>query len=433
MKTDIVHEGAAHLEYEIRQIVEDAYRIRDTGVTIIWENIGDPIEMGEKVEPWIKDIVRGLTEQDRAWAYCHSFGVLESRQFLANEVNKRGGAQVTANDIIFVNGIADAVDKIYDLIRKDARVIMPSPSYSTHISNESKRGKYTNITFPLDPKNNWRPNLDELRMSVKYNDQIVGIALVNPDNPTGMVYTRDELTEIVSIAQEYGLMMICDEIYAHISFEETIHLSEVIQDVPAIVLRGISKEYPWPGARCGWIEVLNRDKSAYFSDYIKALGNAKRMEVCSTTLPQLSVPLVIGNEKYPAHLKKRAKMFKERAEEAYNIFKDVDGVNVCMPGGAFYFCVVFDDNVLNENQTLPIHNDKTRKLIEEMSQGVSNDKRFVYYLMGSTGICVTPLSGFHTPLKGFRITLLRSDDEKRRTTQLTIANCIKSYLASSKA
>ena len=430
MKTDIVHEGAAHLEYEIRQIVEDAYRIRSTGVEINWENIGDPIEMGEKVEPWIKDIVRGLTEEDRAWAYCHSLGVLSSREFLANEVNKRGGAQITANDIIFVNGIADAVDKIYDLIRKDARVIMPSPSYSTHISNESKRGRYTNITFPLDPKNNWRPNLKELRTSVQYNDQIVGIALVNPDNPTGMVYTREELEEIVSIADEYGLMIICDEIYAHICFGQPIHLSEIIKDVPAIVLRGISKEYPWPGARCGWIEVLNRDKSEYFSDYVKALGNAKRMEVCSTTLPQLSIPLVIGNEKYPAHLKKRAKMFQERAEEAYATFSKIDGITVCMPGGAFYFCVVFNDGVLNERQTLPIANDDTRKLVESMAEGVSNDKRFVYYLMGSTGICVTPLSGFHTPLKGFRITLLRSDDKKRRDTHNMIATAITSYLAS---
>ncbi len=432
MKTDIVHEGAVHLEYEIRHIVEDAHKIRNTGVKIIWENIGDPIEMGEKVAPWIKDIVRGLTEEDKAWAYCHSFGVLESREFLANEVNKRGGAQITANDIIFVNGIADAVDKIYDLIRKDARVIMPSPSYSTHLSNESKRGRYTNITFPLDPKNNWRPNLDELIMSVRYNDQIVGIALVNPDNPTGMVYTREELEEIVAIAQKYGLMLICDEIYAHISFEETIHLSEVIQDVPAIVLRGISKEYPWPGARCGWIEVLNRDKSQYFSDYVKALGNAKMMEVCSTTLPQLSIPLVIGNEKYPEHLRQRAKMFQERAHEAYQAFKDIAGIKVNLPGGAFYFCVVFDDDVLNDTQTLPIKNKETRKLVEKLSKGVSNDKRFVYYLMGSTGICVTPLSGFHTHLKGFRITLLRSDDAQRQQTLKTITQAIKDYLASGK-
>ncbi len=430
MKTDIVHEGAVHLEYEIRQIVEDAHKIRNTGVEIIWENIGDPIEMGEKVEPWIKDIVRGLTEIDKAWAYCHSFGVLESREFLASEVNKRGGAQITAKDIIFVNGIADAVDKIYDLIRKDARVLMPSPSYPTHISNESKRGRYTNITFPLDPKNNWRPDIDELRMKVKYNDQIVGIGIVNPDNPTGMVYTRDELKEIVSIAKEYGLMIICDEIYAHISFDETIHLSEVIEDVPAIVLRGISKEYPWPGSRCGWIEILNRDKSEYFSDYIKALGNAKMMEVCSTTLPQLSVPLVIGDPRYPAHLVKRANIFKKRAKDAYNTFKDIDGVNVSMPGGAFYFCVVFDDGVLNNQQKLPIENEKTRKLIEEMVEGVSNDKRFVYYLIGSTGICVTPLSGFHTELKGFRMTLLRSDDQTRLETLKTLANSIKSYLMS---
>ncbi len=431
MRTDIVHEGAAHLEYEIRHIVEDAHRIRATGVDITWENIGDPIEMGEPVEPWIKEIVQELVNSDSSWAYCHSRGVLQSREFLAQEVNKRGGVQITANDILFVNGIADAVDKIYDLIRKDARVIMPSPSYPTHISNESKRGRYTNITFPLDPKNNWKPDLENLRNHIKYNEQIVGIALVNPDNPTGMVYTREELEEIVAIAREYGLFVICDEIYAHINFNKSLHLSEFLgNDVPGIALRGISKEYPWPGARCGWLEILNGNLNADFAEYVKALVNSKMMEVCSTTLPQMSIPKIVGDPRYPDHLRKRSEMFKKRAEEAYNTFKDIDGLIVNRTSGAFYFCVVFEDGILNDRQTLPIENQKTRELIESMVEGVSVDKRLVYYLIGSAGICVTPLSGFHTSLKGFRITLLRHDDEKRRDTLAKIAENVKKYLQS---
>ena len=187
MRSDIVHEGAANINYEIRNIVDVGHRIVATGQPMTWENIGDPIQMGEKVAPWIREIVSDLVQREESWAYCHSRGVLATREFLADQVNRRGGAQVDANDILFVNGIADAVDKIYDLIRKDARVVMPSPSYSTHLSNESKRGKYANITFPLDPHNNWRPDIDELRNLVKYNPQVVAIAMVNPDNPTGMV------------------------------------------------------------------------------------------------------------------------------------------------------------------------------------------------------------------------------------------------------
>lgn len=430
MRTDIVIEGAGRLEYEIRHIVEDAHRIRNTGIEIIWENIGDPIEMGEPVTPWIKEIVHNLVESDKSWAYCHSRGVLESREFLAGQVNKRGGAQVTPNDILFVNGIADAVDKIYDLIRKDARVIMPSPSYPTHISNESKRGRYTGLTFPLDPHNNWRPDLDELRMRVKYNEQIVGIALVHPDNPTGMVYTRQELEQIVEVARQYGLLLICDEIYSHISYNGSLHLSEVIGDVPGIALRGISKEYPWPGARCGWLEIFNVKNKPDFARYVKALVDSKMMEVCSTTLPQMSIPRVIGDSRYADHLKRRAQMFAGRAQEVCDAFAGIPNVIANKPQGAFYYSIVFEKGTLNQRQTLPIADPQRRALIEEMVKGVANDKRFVYYLMGSAGICVTPLSGFHTDLEGFRMTLLRHDDAKRRLTLKTIVDSVKAYLAS---
>lgn len=431
MRTDVVTEGAVHLEYEIRKIVEDAHRIRDTGVTMIWENIGDPIAMGESVTPWIRDIVAELLAEDRSWAYCPSRGVLETRAFLADRVNERGGAQIDPDGILFVNGIADAVDKIYDLIRKDARVIMPTPSYPTHSSNETKRGRYETISFRLDPHDNWQPDLDELRNHVRYNRQIVAIALVHPDNPTGMAYSRDSLLEIVEIARRNGLFIICDEIYAHICYNgaRSLHLSEVVGDVPALALRGISKEYPWPGARCGWFEILN-NHDPHFQDYVRALVNAKMMEVCSTTLPQMSIPRVIGDPRYPAHLAARAAIYEVRAKEAFAAFSTLEGITVNRPQGAFYFPVVFEPGILNDRQTLPIENPATRALVERMVQGVDRDKRFVYYLMGATGICVTPLSGFHVALDGFRITLLQHDDELRRTTYATIAQAIRDYVAS---
>ncbi|MDR0867812.1 MAG: pyridoxal phosphate-dependent aminotransferase [Planctomycetota bacterium] len=429
MRSSIVHEGAVNINYEIRHIVEVGNRLIKSGRSMTWENIGDPIQMGEKVAPWIRAVVRDLLEQEVAWAYCHSRGILETREFLAGEVNKRGGAQVTADDILFVNGIADAVDKIYDLIRKDARVVMPSPSYSTHLSNESKRGSYENITFPLDPQNGWRPDLDELRNLVKYNPQVVAVALVNPDNPTGMVYAESELREMVAIAAKYGLFIICDEIYTHLNFTgKARHLSEIIGDVPAIALRGISKEYPWPGARCGWIEILNARKHPAFAEYVKALGTAKMLEVCATTLPQMSIPLVFGDVRYPEHLRTRAAKFAARADETAEIFGALPELILPKPQGAFYYPIVFKDGVLNGQQKLPIDRAPTREIVENIVQGVADDKRFAYYLMGAEGICVTPLSGFHTPLNGFRLTLLRDDDDLRRATFRRIADAITRYV-----
>ena len=432
MRTRIVHEGVKHLEYEIRQIVEVGRRLQALGVDLTWENIGDPIAMGEKIQPWIAEIVHGLLDSDASWAYCPSKGVNEARDFLAAEVNKRGGAQVTPEDILFVNGIADAVDKVYDLVRRDARILMPSPCYPTHSSNEWKRGDYPRLVYHLDPKNGWLPDMDEIRMKVKYNPQIIAIGLVHPDNPTGLVYPREVLAEFVQIAEEHSLFLICDEIYAHITYNgaETCHLSEVVGEVPALALRGISKEYPWPGARCGWIEILNAHRNEKFEEYTTALINSKMMEVCSTTLPQMSIPKVIGDDRYRPHLAQRAAQFEMRAKETLDIFQKVDGVIVNPPQGAFYFPVVFEDGRLNDHQSLPIENNKVAKMLAEIVPDVPADKRFVYYLMASAGICVTPLCGFHSDLEGFRVTLLQTDDEARRATFRRLSDAIAQYLAS---
>ncbi|MBO5438145.1 MAG: aminotransferase class I/II-fold pyridoxal phosphate-dependent enzyme, partial [Thermoguttaceae bacterium] len=219
MRTNIVHEGAGFLEYEIRQIVEHANRMRGMGQKITWENIGDPIAMKEEVAPWIKEIVRDIVSQNASWGYCQTRGVQETRDFLADRVNAReGGVQISPDDIIFFNGTADAIDKVYELTHRNARILLPAPIYSTHSSNESKRGGYDPLHFRLDPKNNWLPDMEEVRRIVHYNPSIAGIGFVNPDNPTGIVYPREILEEFAEIARQYDLFLLVDEIYSHICY-----------------------------------------------------------------------------------------------------------------------------------------------------------------------------------------------------------------------
>ena len=432
MRRNIVHAGAGSLSYAIREIVQVGYRFKKLGLDMTWENIGDPIQKGEKIAPWIREILHDIVNTETAWGYCDTAGVPATREFLAEKVNQRGGAQVSADDIIFFNGLGDAVAKVYGFLAREARIIGPTPAYSTHSSAEAAHSGYEHLTYELDPANNWMPNLDDLRMKVRYNDSIAGILLINPDNPTGAVYPRPVLEEIVSIARENNIFLVCDEIYTHIVYNgfKPLHLSEVIGDVCGLVMRGISKEYPWPGSRCGWIEVFNRDRDATFNAYVNSLLASKRLEVCSTTMPQLSIPRVMGDERYPGHLARRAKMFEKRAHEAYAAFQGIPGVRANCPNGAFYMTVMFEDGLLTNRQTLPIANAKVRGIVEELVRGVSDDFRFVYYLMGATGVVVVPLTGFCCKHAGFRITLLETDDAKRNWTFATIAQAIKDYLKS---
>ncbi len=433
MRRSIVHEGAKNLIYEIREIVGVARSIRDMGIPIVWENIGDPIEKGEAIAPWIRDILHELLDVANSYGYCDSAGVIETRNFLAEQVNIReGGSQITSNDIIFFNGIGDAVARVYGGLRREARVLGPSPAYSTHSSAEGAHSGYNHVTYSLDPHNAWMPDVDDIRNRVKYNDSIAGILLLTPDNPTGAVYPREILDEIVKIAQEYKLFIIADEIYAHIVYEgyPRLHMSQWIQDVPALSMRGISKEYPWPGARCGWLEILNRNEDKNFATYVDSLLAAKRLEVCSTTLPQMSIPRVFGDPRYPDHLQKRAKTFSDRSNEAFDAFDGCDAVISNKPGGAFYYTIMFKEGILNNNQFLPIENKVVRERIEALVQGVTPDKRFVYYLMGQTGIVVVPLTGFQSNHEGFRFTLLECDEKKRAWIFKTLRESIDTYITS---
>jgi aspartate/methionine/tyrosine aminotransferase len=245
------------------------------------------------------------------------------------------------------------------------------------------------------------------------------------------------LKEFVRIAKTYGLFIVCDETYANIVYggAKTAALSQVIGEAPGIALRSLSKEIPWPGARCGWAEVYNRKADERFDAYIRSLLDAKRLEVCSTSLPQLCIPAIMGDPRYPDHLRRRAAMFEQRAEEAAAAFEGIKGIRLVKPRGALYASVVFDNGVLddplphsNTVRTLPVKDAALADYIREKTKGVAPDKRFVYWLLASTGICVVPLSGFASELPGFRFTLLEYDDENRRMIYKTLGEAVKKYL-----
>jgi aspartate/methionine/tyrosine aminotransferase len=209
-------------------------------------------------------------------------------------------------------------------------------------------------------------------------------------------------------------------------------LSDLIEDVPAIVMRGISKEMPWPGSRCGWIEVYNGHNDPMFEQYIQSILNAKMLEVCSTTLPQLVMPRVVTHPQYQEYLDKRIKRYEKISNIAYDCLRNVDGILVNRTNGAFYMSVVFNEGVLHNRQSLFIENKEVRLFVESLvnNPDISLDKRFVYYLLGATGICVVPLSSFATEMQGFRSTLLETDVDRFSKIFAILADSIEKYLSS---
>ena len=430
MRNNIVSLGADELKYEIREIVAVAKDFQQMGVDITWENIGDPVQKGEKLPGWIKDLIAQAMKEDLTYAYSPTKGLDATREFLAPRANRNGVVKITKEDIIFFNGLGDAISKIYGQLRKEYRVIGPSPAYSTHSSAEASHAGSEYISYNLDPANFWYPDVNDLRMKVRYNPSISGILLINPDNPTGAVYPKEILLEIVAIAREYDLFIVCDEIYINLTYngKKSVPLADVINGVCGISMKGISKELPWPGARCGWIEVYNADKDPVFAKYIKSIVDDKMLEVCSTTLPQRVIPEIMGDSRYGGHIANRNATYEKRSRLAYTLLKDIKGVLVNQTNGAFYLTVMFRENALTPNQKLTVPNEKAKEKVERLVKNVALDKRFVYYLLAATGICVVPLTGFNCGLQGFRVTLLESDDAKFEWIFKTLRDKITEYL-----
>jgi aspartate/methionine/tyrosine aminotransferase len=433
MRQPLLSEGAKELSYEIREIVKKAEQLRRLGKQIYWENIGDPIQKHHTLPVWIREIIAGLAMQNEVYSYCPSKGMLETREFLAAQTNAGGGVQITAEDICFFNGLGDAIAKVYQFLDKPARIIGPSPAYSTHSSAEAAHASHKPLTYKLDPENHWYPDMEDLYYKVKYNPNVVGILIINPDNPTGMVYPPETLRRVVELAREFKLFLIADEIYINITYNgiRATPLAEVIGDVPGISMKGISKELPWPGARCGWIEYYNRQSDSEFNRLTQAIDNAKMIEVCSTKLPQLAIPKILGDSRFKGYREETNARIGKRSRIISEILKDLPQVTFNETNGAFYNTIIFRPGVLKSGQIMDIESAEIRDLVEGwVAQPIPEDKRFVYYLLAAKGICVVPISSFASELQGFRVTLLEEDEAalKHIFTQIRIG--IEEYTAS---
>ena len=427
MRQNLLRADSSLLTYPIREVVEIGKELEKLGkFSMIWENIGDPVKAGESVPKWMTEIVHDVAASSDAFAYTDSRGDVVARQYVLDHFSS--DKVCTLDDILFFNGLGEAINKIMNHLPKEARVLVPSPTYPSHATAESMHAGCSYISYNLDPENNWEPDIEEIRNKVRYNDHIVAILVINPNNPTGSVYSRESLEEIVAIAKEYDCFLIFDEIYHHMTFEgvENTKLYEIIGDVPGISMKGISKDIPWPGSRCGWIEVYNVEKDDNFAAYINVILLSKMLEVCSTTFPQKVLPLIYEHEEFEGLLASRIRKYESRATEAVAFFKNIPQVRISKPRGVFYLVVELLDL---PRATLDAKNKKVRLYLDKLKQQQepNADFQFSYELMGAEGICVVPLTGFGSQVTGFRMTLLQENDAVFTDTLEKIGRGITAY------
>ena len=193
-------------------------------------------------------------------------------------------------------------------------------------------------------------------------------------------------------------------------------------------MKWISKDLPWPWARCGWIEVYNIDKDENFRQYINSILSAKMLEVCSTTLPQYVLPKIYEAKEYKASLRHRIEKYKARADLAEKILWNLAEITLVKPKWAFYLSITFNTENINVSHIPSIKEDDIKKFVNEMLNWIDRfDKKFCYYLLGKTWICVVPLSWFNSHFEWFRMTLLEEDIDKYKFILETIRHFILEF------
>lgn len=436
----ITHPHVDRLSYQIREIVEVAKHIQSLNpeLDMTWENIGDPIVKGWRVPSFLKSLLKEEIEKetDAVFGYAHSRGLPEVRQWVADQAKALApSATLDPEYVLFTSGLGSAIASLYQMLPHDARLLLPSPTYPTHASFESFHAGSDSVFYTLDPQNNWQPDIASIESQIDAHPDIRALLIINPNNPTGAVYSNETLEQIVAIAEKHQLMIISDEVYFRMVYGGEVHTQVTAiaaGRVPLVVMRGLSKDIPWPGGRCGWLEFHNVDVDSEFKSYADAVKQRILMEVCATRMPQQILPALYDHPDFSAWIDEYNAGLEANATAIATILGTSEYLQVNETKGAFYMMPLFKEGALKPGQTLPIENEQVRAFVEEKvsDPNMPLDQRFVYYLLAATGICVVPATGFYSPDYGFRLTTLERDPAKRDATYKRVVDAIDEYIAS---
>ena len=365
------------MEYAIRDITIHARRYEKSGRKIIYLNIGDPVKYDFPTPDHIKKALIDAISNDFNY-YADSEGILELRQAIVKKESLKG-LSITVEDVLVTNGISEGLDMVAaSIVEPNSEILMPGPYYPPYASYVKFYGGKP-IEFRLTEDGT--PDLDDIKS--KITSKARALCIINPNNPTGEVFNSKNLKQLIDVAAEHDMYIICDEIYDKLVFDqEFTGIGKVAKDAAVILLNGFSKVYLMTGWRCGYI-CMNSDcqKLENIRSNIPKLARVR----IAANLPvqKAAVAALQGPQSYIA---KTVSKLKKRRDLVVKRLNEIDGISCKLPNGAFY---TFPKILLN---------------------GWKDDKDFVLDLLDKTGILTVHGSGFGELGKGhFRIVYLPNE------------------------
>ena len=379
----------ANVLYDVRgPIVDAARQMEDEGLKIIKLNIGNLAPFGfEPPEEIVEDMVRNLPNSA---GYSDSKGIFAARKAVMHYTQQQGVQGVTLDDIYIGNGASDLIiTATTALLNEGDELLVPAPDYPLWTAATSLAGGKP-VHYICDENNGWMPDLDDIRS--KITPRTKGIVVINPNNPTGALYSNELLLGIIEIAREHGLIIMADEVYDKVLYDGVKHtaMARLSTDVLTLTFNSLSKAYRACGYRAGWM-YISGDKSIA-RDYIEGLNMLANIKLGSNVPGQWAVQTALGGYQSIKDLVKEGGRLRRQRDLAYELISKIPGVTCVKPQAALYMFPRLDPAMYP----------------------IADDREFFLEVLKATRVMLVQGSGFNFPdNQHFRIVFLPQEDDLR--------------------
>jgi len=341
----------ANVCYDIRgPVLDHANLLEEEGQRIIKLNIGNPGAFGlDAPDEIMHDVIHNIRN---AQGYCHSKGLFAARKAVMQRAQTQGIKTVVVDDVIMGNGVSELIVMSMQALLNDGdEVLIPSPDYPLWTAAVAMAGG-TPKHYLCDEADDWQPDIADIES--KITPQTKGIVVINPNNPTGAVYSQNNLKQIVALAEKHSLVIFADEIYDRILYDEAEHipLATLVKDVLCLTFNGLSKTYRLAGFRSGWVVISGAKERA--GSYIEGLEMLASMRLCANVPAMLAVQTALGGYQSINDLTSVGGRLIEQRDLAYEMITQIPGISCVKPKSAMYLYPKLDPEIypIDDDQNL---------------------------------------------------------------------------------
>ena len=362
-------ERMAQVHSDIRgPLFREAMAMQAQGIDVLKLNTGNPAAFGFPLPESIRGALEGNIH--KAVAYCDFQGMVEARQAIVDYEKSKGIQDIEIGDVFIGNGVSEVVNfALIPLLNPGDEVLIPTPTYSLW-SNTILLAGAKPVYYRCDEADRWNPDIADIRSKVTSKTR--AMVIINPNNPTGVLYDTDILQQMLNIAREHDLIGFSDEIYDRLVMDGLTHTAtaSLAPDLTVITMNGLSKSHSLCGYRCGWMVISGpREKT---EEYRRGIVELTSMRLCSNALAQLVIPAALDDMETPNAMVRPGGRLYEQRQATVDVLKDIPGVSFVKNVAAFYMFPKLDIKKFN----------------------ITSDKVFARDLLRATNILVVPGSGF---------------------------------------